>query len=102
MKKYINDEGKVGVIVSPGLGAGWSTWDDNREYLCMDKTLVEMKLRNATVDEVSAHIKNEKGEAPYMGGWNKAKVEWLEKDTPFFIDEYDGSESIMTTGLMST
>lgn len=94
MEKYENEIGKIGVLVSEGFGAGWSTWGDDAEYMAMDKTLVEMKLRNATADEVAAHIEKEKGAAPYMGGWADASVVWLDKGTAFTIEEYDGSESL--------
>ncbi len=94
MEKYENESGQIGVIVSGRFGAGWSTWGDDSDYLSMDKTLVEMKLRNAGADEVEAHIEKEKGEAPYMGGWSDGRVEWLDKGTAFIIEEYDGRESL--------
>ena len=42
MKKYEKD-GMVAVLVSPGYGAGWSTWNDekHRETLTMDYDIVE-------------------------------------------------------------
>ena len=45
MEKYIKD-GKVGVLVSPGYGAGWSTWGDDglRDQLALDSRLVQAKL----------------------------------------------------------
>ena len=26
VERYINEDGKVGVLISGGFGAGWSTW----------------------------------------------------------------------------
>ena len=102
MEKFINEKGQVGVIVSAGFGAGWSTWNENQDYLCMNKTIVEMKLRKASADEVESHVKKEKGEEPYMGGWGSAEVEWVQKGTIFTINEYDGSEEIKTSSSFFT
>ena len=97
MKKYISKDGKdgkVGVIVSPGFGAGWSTWSDDSDFFCMDKTLVEMKLNESSINDVRAYIQKETGKDAYMGGWDDAKVLWLKKGTKFTIEEYDGSETL--------
>ena len=40
---YYNEDGtKVAVLVSPGYGAGWSTWND--DTLAYDKRVVEFWL----------------------------------------------------------
>lgn len=97
MDKCENAVGEIGVLVSGGFGAGWSTWNDNEEFLAMDKTLVEMRLRDAPESEVSAYCKKMVGEVPYMGGWEQVKVKWLDKGTAFTIDDYDGNESLLLT-----
>lgn len=28
MEKYYNQNGELAVLISPGFGAGWSTWND--------------------------------------------------------------------------
>ena len=98
--RYTNEKGQIGVLYSPPFGAGWSTWNDDglSAYLCMDKTLVEMALRGATSKEVLEHLKkgqDEDGE-PYFCvlGWTEIEVMFLAPDTPFYINEYDGSESV--------
>lgn len=101
MEKYINEAGQVGVLVSGGFGAGWSTWGDDSEFLAMDKTLVEMKLNNASIEDVEKYIKGVKGDSPYMGGWDDARVEWLDKGSAFTIEEYDGSESLRLISHLS-
>jgi hypothetical protein len=96
MDKYENEHGKIGVIVSGGFGAGWSTWwGGDSEFLSMDKTLVEMKLNGAKEAEVEAYCQKVKGDSPYMGGWANARVVWLDKGTSFTIEEYDGSEGLI-------
>ena len=103
MEKYVNERGEVGVLVSYGFGAGWSTWSEivDAQFLAMDKSLVEMALNNAGADEVEAYIKEVKGNAPYMGGWDDVEVEWLARGTAFVIEEYDGSESLRTISDLS-
>ena len=97
MEKYKNEEGLIGVLVSHGYGAGWSTWAlENEAFLTMDKTLVEMKLRKATESEVEAYLVDTLGKSTYMGGWHDIDVEYIKEGTAFTIEEYDGSESIRT------
>lgn len=100
-EKYTKD-GRVAVIVSPGYGAGWSSWGEpqQREQLLFDKRFVTLKLENqpdiierervrALLEEVFP------GNAPYEGGFAKAHVEWIEPGTIFRISEYDGNEDLI-------
>lgn len=98
IEKYEKD-GMVAVLVSPGFGAGWSTWSSPEDFLAMDKTLVQMAIDSKSADEVEAYL-NTKDLDIYMGGW-PVSVEWVPKGTPFRIDEYDGSESLVTTNDFS-
>jgi hypothetical protein len=94
-EKYVNEKGQVAVLVSPGFGAGWSTWaGGDEEFYAMDKGLIELRLRNATAGEVEKYCESVKGETPYMGGWEDVKIRWLDPGTQFTIKEYDGSESL--------
>jgi len=94
MEKYENDKGQIGVLVSGGFGAGWSSWNSDKDFMAMDKTLVKMRLDEATEAEVVKYCKKIVGTAPYMGGWANVEVEWVDKGTVFKIDEYDGSEGL--------
>ena len=102
MNKVIED-GQVAVLYSPGWGAGWYTWNNKKELL-FDPTLVELvKLKNSSSKEdVSNIVKRIEDRAyeiepdGYFGGALDLDIYWLEEDTQFFIDEYDGSESITT------
>jgi hypothetical protein len=96
--KYVNDEGKVGVIISTGYGAGWSTGndDDLREFLCMDKTLVEMCLRGVSQDDVGLYLNEVFGEHYiYTNGWYGTKVVWLDVGDAFKVDCFDGFERLI-------
>ena len=107
--------GKIGVLVSPGFGAGWSSWE--RDELAYDKRVVEFWLAHKddeqfmrTVEcygwryspESTAH--KEAMEffsslgygTPYMGGFEDIELEFVEKGVPWRITEYDGAESIET------
>jgi hypothetical protein len=94
MEKYIKD-GKVGVLVSPGFGAGWSTWADSaeRETALMDKRLVEAAL-SGNVAELR-RVADELCPESYKGGLDDVIVEWVPVGGRFRIDEYDGSESLV-------
>lgn len=96
MEKYYNDKGDVGVLVSYGLGVGWSTWeyDIPSRFMTMDKTLVQMALDEVSEDVVEEYIESVFGRSPCMGGWSGISVEWLKPNTNFKIEEYAGSESL--------
>lgn len=96
-EKVIRD-GKVAVLVSPGFGAGWSTWNsEHRDFLLFDRQLVELAERQADTAEVDASMGKLFGEDEvYCGGWDQIVVRWLPEGTHFTISEYDGSESLET------
>ena len=108
VEKYIREDGKVAVLVSPGYGAGWSTWNysNDRDFLLFDKTLVEMVLEfdsQEPKNEHSLEIFKEKvnaylvgvGIGIYLGGLSDVCVEWLNPGTEFVIDEQDGYECLV-------
>lgn len=84
------------ILISPGYGAGWSTWNpDHKEFLLKDPTLVEMAERSATVTEVAQYIEDKLGDKHvYMGGWQEIEVVEIPAGTLFKVTEYDGYESI--------
>lgn len=120
MEKVIRD-GKVGVLVSPGFGAGFSTWGYPTEAI-FDPTLIDLVEEKYNME----FVPNEKGgitqlkvwDDPkyfkqydeltqkmidycqskwpdeYSGGVGDLKVVWVSEGTKFQITEYDGSESI--------
>ena len=86
------------VLISPGFGAGWSTWNDRD--MAVDKDLIELFERGCTEDEM-ADLCVKKGytdgvtnSPPYMGGFENLKVKEVPQGCYFKIDEYDGSEYI--------
>ncbi len=85
-------KGRVAVAISPGFGAGWTTW--NREISPFEPKIIGMiqkKRQNEITDE---WCKNNLGVDAYCGGVNDLEIVWLPKGTKFSINEYDGSESI--------
>lgn len=82
---------QVGIIYSPGFGAGWSTWGcpemalDQELAVAIDKALPYSEI-------LKIAEKNWPNE--YMGGLEDCVVEWVAQGTEFSIEEYDGSESI--------
>lgn len=107
--------GEIGVLVSPGYGAGWSTW--GCDELAYDKRVVEFWLSHkgdeefmATVEESGYYRVPESAAhkeameffsslgygSPYMGGFDEIELEYVKKGMPWRITEYDGSESLET------
>jgi hypothetical protein len=88
-EKLIKD-GLVAVAVSGGYGAGWSTWND------VDPTDARFNVLFEKGDWEQAAALCEELEMGYTGGAEQVRLEWVLPGTPFVIDEYDGSESLVT------
>ena len=81
------------VLISPGYGAGWSTWNDSG--MAVDKDLIELFERGCTEDEMAdLCVKKGYTDEPYMGGFGKLEVAEVPQGCHFRINEYDGSEYI--------
>ena len=86
MNKYIKD-GKIGILVSPGFGSGWSTWNDiQADDARFVKLIDEGKLEEAMALANELHLFNR--------GLPNCKVVWLESGIKYKITENDGSETI--------
>lgn len=90
IEKYYNESGDVAVIVSPGYGAGFSTWADDPQ-ICFDKDIIELILKNDK--EGIKKLMEEKYPQEYFG-CDELIVRFLEPGTLFEIKEYDGAESL--------
>lgn len=100
--RYVREDGKVGVVISPGFGGGFSTWANDPE-MALDPLIVELVLAldpheegsveyNAIQDKIYHYVTGEKYNASYHG--DKLIVAWVPQGVRFIIHEYDGSESI--------
>lgn len=113
---YENPNGtEFAVLISPGWGAGWSTWAEPE--IAYDKRVVEFWLSHKddekfmrTVSqwglseafpESDAHAETVQffesigyRECPYLGGFNNLKLVWVPYGSLWRIREYDGAESI--------
>jgi len=87
MNKVVRD-GLVAVIVSEDFGAGWSTWNEPED--AFDPEVVKW-IEGGKVGEPL-----KEGDFRYAGGLKNARVVWLPQGTLFRIDEYDGSETLVT------
>lgn len=98
MEKYIKD-GKVGVLVSYGFGAGWSTW--NTIDIALDKKVIEKFLEIKDMDnyeeakfEMEKYMESIGYEEVYLGGLDGLTLEMVDEGSAIKINEYDGSESL--------
>ena len=90
MEKVIKD-GKVGVLVSPGFGAGFLTWGAPIEAI-FNPTLIEL-VENKKWQEAIDFVE-ETWDSIYTGGVEDLEVVWISEGTKFQITEYDGSETL--------
>ncbi len=80
------------VLISPGYGAGWSTWECKE--LATDARLIdafEHCISKEKMHELCADLGY--GDV-YMGGFDQLRVVDVPVGTIFRVHEYDGYESI--------
>ena len=85
------------VLISPGYGAGWSTWEGNE--LAFDKRIIDAFEKGITENEMEELCVKLGYKRPYMGGFDDLEVVEVPKGTIFRIHEYDGYESIETLNM---
>lgn len=112
-------DGKIGVLISPGFGAGFHTWGAPLEAI-VNPTLVELVDKRYNMEFVT----NENGKikqrvdvwdtqeyielnkeimnfvetnypSVFTGGVDDLVVQWIPIGTHFNFNEYDGSESLI-------
>ena len=98
-EKLVRD-GQVAVLISPGFGAGWSTWadPDYQPQILFDPWIVDVLLsdqynRKEKINIILAHC-NLKYPDMYTGGVKDLQVEWVPRGTQFRVVEYDGNETL--------
>ena len=87
MNKVIQD-GWVAVLVSPGFGAGWSTWNGGGQCLFSPEIVEWVKAgKPGKCPEIF-------GEGFCYLGARDLAIEWVPQGQQFLVEEYDGSESL--------
>ena len=117
---YNEDKSAVAVLVSPGYGAGWSTWGDKE--LAYDEDVVKFWLSKRDDKEwlktcARYEVKGSDGRVrfpaseaykeamnffssigydhPCMLGFENIRLVWVPTGRYFRINEYDGAESVV-------
>lgn len=91
-------KGEIKVLISPGYGAGWSTWNSDSINLAVDKRIVdffESHGKNVEREELIDFLESIGYDDVYVGGWKQIEIETVGPNDRFMIDEYDGSESLI-------
>lgn len=94
MEKVIRD-GKVAVLVSPGYGAGWSTWapyDEIQERCLFDPLIVAWVEGGKKGPVPIDHLGDD---YLYDGGASDLEIFWVPVGVKFRIHEYDGHERLI-------
>lgn len=80
------------VLVSPGFGAGWSSWEDVDPT---DEGLVTLVEDGAPLATLKAYAQD-KWPSAYLGGLEDGlEVEHVPEGELYQIREYDGAESLV-------
>ncbi len=104
MNKVVRN-GKVAILYSPGYGAGWYTWNTNYPESIFLPRIIELveKGEHDKIDkDLMFLLLGKEGQLKEdfyycCGGAENLKIKWLEENTHFDINEYDGYESIVTS-----
>ena len=105
---YTEDGTCAEVLVSPGYGAGWSTWNGHDIQLAADKRIIEFFKAHMTdgghfdpvfdnndlVEFFKSIDLYPEPDCLYFGGWWDCVIYRIPRNRPFRINEYDGYESI--------
>ena len=107
---YYNDKGEIGILVSYGQGAGWSSWSEYGIKLAVDKRIIEKFNEHIDDDEWrreidSFHDNDIKTEFQnflssigydnvYLGGLKDCELVFVPKGSAVRITEYDGNENL--------
>ena len=94
MEKVVKD-GKVAVLISPGYGAGWYTWNTDYPELLFHPKIVELVEQQRNNEITEEWVEENLKISIYTGGACDLKIEWLPVGTNFSINEYDGHESLL-------
>ena len=94
MKKLVRD-GKVAILYSPRFGAGWYSWHGIEE-LMYDPKIVNMVERKEDHENIVKYCYKVYGEKAFIMAADHLQIFWLDQGTEFYIDEYDGAESVVT------
>ena len=80
------------VLISPGWGAGWSTWEG--AGLATNKRIIDAFERGISKEEMKELCADLGYGDVYMGGFDELKIVEVPAGKLFQIREYDGSEYI--------
>ncbi len=101
--RYLNEQGKIAALYSPGYGAGWSSWNSEyAETLLFHEDLVEAAINSVSYKEVERILDHILGpdHHTYLGGWKQVAIEWVEKGELIRVTEYDGYETLEVIGKL--
>ena len=100
--KKVERNGKIAVLVSPGFGAGWSTFNDDEiaKVLLYHPEIVRLVKENRRDEITEKYCQKLIGTDKhiYTGGAEQLEIKWIDKGTSFEITDYDGFESIHIIG----
>ena len=95
-----NDEGNIEILISPGYGAGWSTWDyDYGINLALDKRIINFYKKygqEVSEEQLEEFLKSIGYENVFYRGWDQNQIFTVPKNCKFKIKEYDGYEELLT------
>lgn len=95
---------KTKILYAPGFGAGFYTWNKRYPEVIRDEFIIwiiEKKWIEEAKEEIEEYL-NEKYDGDFCTwGVEDLEICELEEGTRFYIDEYDGHESVITDEIFN-
>lgn len=91
------------ILISTGYGAGWTTWNEDkyRKFALTYRPFIDKLKRGEDLNEADetqflADLEAEFGPVGYFCTLGLEDLEVIDVSGDFIVEEYDGSESVMT------
>ena len=94
-----NKNGDIEILISPGFGAGWSTWSSEYSInLAVDKRIIDFFKKykhDVDIDKVDNFLTSIGYKNVFMSGYYDLIIETVPEGSKFRISEYDGHETLI-------
>lgn len=101
MEKHLDNKGRVGIFVNDSLGCGlfYEVGPDQESSFRKDAVLIRAKLCGAPFQVIKAYARKKYGDILFSFDefdWRGLSVKWVKEGEPFYIETYDGAETLIT------
>ena len=86
----------VAVLYTADFGAGWFSWNRFNPECIFDPEIAKMVGLGVSAEQIQKYAEKKYGAEFCAAGADKLAIKWLPEGTKFYIEEYDGRETVVT------